>query len=83
MQASEEVVGAGASSTGASSIQFTMFVENPEETWLHRHQADPRTSYVHRNTDWAAEELTGKLCCALRENMTVKHVSMQGNRGSH
>ena len=62
VQASKEV----GSSTGASSIQFTMFVVCPEETWLHRHQADPRTSYVYQNTDWAAEELTRKtvLCTA-------------------
>ena len=66
MQASKEVAGTGASSTGASSIHFTMLVVYPEETWLHKHQADPRTSYVFQDTDWAAEKLTGKtvLCTA-------------------
>ena len=66
VQASKEVAGTGASSTGASSIQFTLFVVCPEETWLHRHQADPSTLYVYQNTDWAAEELTRKtvLCTA-------------------
>ena len=48
------------------SIQFTMFVVFPEEIWLHRHQADPTTSSVYQNTNWAAEELTMKtvLCIA-------------------
>ena len=49
--ASKEVPGTGASSTEASSIQFPMFVVCPEETWLHRHQANPRTSYVYQNKD--------------------------------
>ena len=60
MQASKQVAGTGASSTRAASMQFTMVVVCPEETWLHKHQADPRTSYVYQNTDWATEELTRK-----------------------
>ena len=57
VQASREVAGTGASLTGSASTQFTMFVVHPEETWLHRHQADPRTLYVYKNTDRPAEEL--------------------------
>ena len=70
-----EVAGTGASLTGSASTQFTMFVVHPEETWLHRHQEDPRKLYVHQNTDWPAEEVTGKtvLCTA------GKHESQAGS----
>ena len=62
LQASREVAGTGASSTGASSIQC------PEETWLHRHQADPSTLYVYHNTDRAAEELTKSVLCTAEKH---------------
>ena len=47
-----------------------MFVVDPEETWLHRHQADTKTLYVYQDTDWAAEELTRKavLCTAVKHD---------------
>ena len=63
VRASREVAGTGASST---SVQFAMIVVYPEETWLQRHQADPKMLYVFQDTDWAAEELTRKavLCTA-------------------
>ena len=59
VRASREVAETGASSTGPSSIQFAMIVVYPEETWLHRHQADPKMLYVSQDKDWA-EELTRK-----------------------
>ena len=45
VQASGEVAGTGASSTGASSS--TVY---PEETWLHKHQADTREGRVSTRT---------------------------------
>ena len=65
MQASGEVAGTSASSMG-SSIQSTMFVICPNETWLYRRQADPKTLHACQNTPWAVEDLTKEtaLCTA-------------------
>ena len=35
-------------------------LQHPGETWLFGYQANPKTLYVHTNTDWAAAELTRK-----------------------
>ena len=48
VRASREVAGTGASSTGASSIQFVTFVVHPGETWVFNCQADPKTLYTVR-----------------------------------
>ena len=57
VQASREVAGTSASSMG-SSIQSTMFVVCPQETWLYRRQADPKTLHACQITHRATEDLT-------------------------
>ena len=78
--------GTGASSAGASSIQFATFVVHPGETWVFNYQADPKTLFVCTDKDGAAVKLTGKsVPCTVWRGMTVTSsiVALRNHRGSH
>ena len=41
-------------------------LQHPGETWLFNYQAEPKSRYVHTDTDWGADELTNKsLSCTV------------------
>ena len=46
----------------------------PEETWLYRCQADPKTLHAYQNTHWSTEDLTKEtvLCTAGLQSCDVR-----------